>query len=222
MPTERELALKLGISRPSVREALIALEVDGRVDIRVGSGIYILPHVIDTPGPADAAIPIAGPFELLKARALFEGAAAEEAARIATPQDIAALDAAIAAMQAAEHPGPHSMAFDRAFHVAVADILGNDAVTRTISDLFDQRINPYFTQLASYFENADTWEAALREHMQIRDSIAAKDATGARRAMRNHLQNSQKRFSENFGEDMPSSPGAYPKNNHANRRKHPC
>jgi DNA-binding FadR family transcriptional regulator len=216
LPTERELALQLGISRPTVREALIALEVDGRVDIRVGSGIYVLPQQ-DAPSAAADAVPVAGPFEILKARALFEGAAAEEAARIATPQDITAINAAIEAMQAAQHPGPQSMALDRAFHVAVADILRNDAVTRTISDLFDQRINPYFTQLASYFENAGTWEAALREHQLIRDCIAAHDVSGARRAMRNHLRNSQKRFSENFGEGMPSPP----KTNGVKRRINP-
>ena len=198
LPTERELALQLGISRPTVREALIALEVDGRVRIRVGSGIYVLPPPPEP--PAATVAPAAGPFELLKARALIEGAVAEEAARVATPADIRKVDRVIARMRRAEHPGPHSMQVDRAFHIAIANILGNDAVTMVVGELFDQRVNPYFAQLASYFENADSWCAAVAEHQAIRDRLAAKDGSGARAAMQAHLQRSQERFSESFGE----------------------
>jgi DNA-binding FadR family transcriptional regulator len=204
LPTERDLAAQLCISRPTVREALIALEVDGRVSIRGGSGIYVLPP----PAAPSPAISAAGPFELLNARALFEGAVAEDAARHSTPATMRAVDEMIAAMEAAEHPGPQSMELDRAFHIAVADMLGNDAVTKVVGDLFDQRINPYFEQLASYFENAGSWNAALREHKVIRDRLAARDAAGAASAMRTHLQNSQKRFSESFGKGLPPMPKA--------------
>lgn len=209
LPTERELALQLGVSRPTVREALIALEVDGRVRIRVGSGIYVLPAPQE-PAPPSAA-PIAGPFELLKARALIEGAVAEEAARIARPADIRKLDRAMSDMRRAEHPGPLSMQVDRAFHIAIAEILGNDAVTAVIGDLFDQRINPYFAQLASYFENAASWQATVGEHQAIRDKLATGDAGGARAAMQAHLESSQRRFSESFGAGQPAtSPNSQP------------
>ncbi|MGL4243187.1 MAG: FadR/GntR family transcriptional regulator [Beijerinckiaceae bacterium] len=206
LPTERELAQRLEISRPTVREALIALEVDGLIDIRVGSGIYVLPISSKRPGrPAEGApTPIGGPFEILNARALFEGAVAEAAARIATPADIRAIDAAIGEMRSVAHPGPRTMALDRAFHVAVADILQNDAVTKTIGDLFDQRVTPYFAQLASYFEDAGSWSAAVDEHQAVRDRIAANDSEGAGVAMRRHLGNSQIRFSESFGEGLPA------------------
>jgi DNA-binding FadR family transcriptional regulator len=200
LPAERDLAILLGISRPTLREALIALEVDGRIRIHVGSGIYVLPT---QKGAVAAAVSAAGPFELLNARSLFESAVADAAARIATPADIAKVDATIAEMRSAQHPGPQSMVLDRAFHGAVADILGNDAVTKVVTDLFDQRINPYFIQLASYFENADSWHAALSEHEVIRDRLAANDGAGAAAAMRLHLQCSQARFSQNFGEAAP-------------------
>ncbi|MCU0885753.1 MAG: FadR family transcriptional regulator [Beijerinckiaceae bacterium] len=204
LPPERDLALQLGISRPTVREALIALEVDGRVSIRVGSGIHVLPPP-DTATQA-ATQPVAGPFEVLKARALIEGAIAEEAALIATPEALAPVDTAIAEMAAAIHPGAQSMAHDRAFHTAVADMLGNDAVTKVVGDLFDQRLHPYFAQLASYFEDAESWRAALAEHQAIRERLAAQDSAGARRAMKLHLHNSQLRFSKNFGEVLPIAP----------------
>ncbi len=204
LPTERELAQQLGISRPTVREALIALEVDGRVHIRVGSGIYVLPAPAV---PATASVvPVAGPFELLQARALFEGVVAEQAAMMATGADIRRVDDALFQMRAAQHPGPQSMDLDRAFHTSVADILGNDAVTHVVADLFNQRINPYFAQLASYFEDARSWGAALAEHEAIRNRIAANDGPGAREAMRAHLQSSQNRFAKSFGAAHAAKP----------------
>jgi DNA-binding FadR family transcriptional regulator len=207
LPTERELALQLGISRPTVREALIALEVDGLVDIRGGSGIYVTSQATSGANtPAPMVSPVAGPFEILNARALFEGAVAEAAAIAAKAEDIAAIDTALAQMTNAQHPSNQSMALDKAFHLAIADILNNDAITHTISDLFDQRINPYFEQLASYFENAKSWQDAIAEHRQIRDFIAANDGEGAKNAMRLHLQKSQLRFSENFGEGHLATP----------------
>src|SRR5688572_15537739 len=70
LPPERDLAKQLGVSRPSVREALIALEVEGYVEVRVGSGVYVV-----GPRTEDAAEPLStdsGPFELIRARWLIE------------------------------------------------------------------------------------------------------------------------------------------------------
>jgi DNA-binding FadR family transcriptional regulator len=81
LPPERDLARQLGVSRPSVREALIALEVEGMVEVRIGSGIYVLASTATLPanGP-DAA---AGPFELLRARYVIESECAALAAKSA-------------------------------------------------------------------------------------------------------------------------------------------
>jgi DNA-binding FadR family transcriptional regulator len=197
LPTERELAEQLKVSRPTVREALIALEVEGRVRIRVGSGIY----VIEPAGaaPVSAAAVIEGPFELLRAREFLESAIAEQAARVATKDDIARIDAALVAMENVEHPGEASMVHDRAFHVAIAGCLGNAVLVRVVGELFDQRLNPYFAQLAHYFENPTTWRTALDEHRAVRDAIAARQPKAARDAMRDHLAHSQERFAQNFG-----------------------
>lgn len=196
LPTERELAAKLGLSRPTVREALIALEVHGRVRIRVGSGIYVLPR------PEAPSLPeqthASGPFEILEARAVIEGALAEQAALRATAADVAALDAILAAAEEALGTGEEMLAIDRQFHVTVAAILQNDAIVHVVRDLFDQRMNPYFEQLASYFENAATWRTAWVEHRAVRDAIASRDAAGARAAMCRHLEQSKLRFSNTF------------------------
>ena len=94
LPTERDLAEQFKVSRPTVREALIALEVEGRVRIRVGSGIYVSEPAALRRAVAGSPI-IEGPFELLRAREFLEGAIAEQAARVATKDDIARIDASL-------------------------------------------------------------------------------------------------------------------------------
>ncbi|KQT54556.1 GntR family transcriptional regulator [Aureimonas sp. Leaf454] len=197
LPSERDLAEKLGISRPTVREALIALEVEGRIRIRVGSGIFVAPP---RPIRALGSDAIEGPFELLRARAFIEGALVQEAASLATPADIDTLDALLLRMERGIHVSQETIGADRAFHCAIVGILGNAVLVRFVGELFDQRINPYFERLSSYFENNDTWGEALEEHRAVRNAIAAKDGEAAKAAMNHHLQQSQRRFSLNFGE----------------------
>lgn len=196
LPPERELAEQMGISRPTIREALIALEVEGRVRIRVGSGIY----VTEPPSHAAPAGSEAGPFELLNARELVEGAVAAEAALHANPRDIAALDDVLARMDRQRHSASASVSLDREFHTRVAAMLGNDVLVRMIGELFDQRMNPYFERLSSYFEDRSTWRMALEEHRGVRDAIASGVPDAARAAMRDHLRRSQQRFTRNFEE----------------------
>src|SRR6218665_2184855 len=85
LPAERDLAKQLGVSRPSVREALIALEVEGWVEVLTGSGVYVLDRTgaVAKAGAAGAA-KIApdewGPLELIRARRVVEGEIASMAA----------------------------------------------------------------------------------------------------------------------------------------------
>lgn len=203
LPAERELAEKLGVSRPSVREALIALEVEGRVRIRMGSGVYVIEPVRRAPPlPAAAA---EGPFEILEARRLVEGAVCAEAAGKATPQHLAELDDILQQMAQPGLGSDQLVALDRAFHVATAAMLGNTVLVRCVGELFDQRMSPYFQKLARYFENAASWCAAVGEHRAIRDALAGCDAAAAREAMHAHLRASQERFSQSFGEGPVSS-----------------
>ncbi len=198
LPTERALADMLDVSRPTVREALIVLEVEGRVRIRVGSGIYVVsasghPHVF-----SDS--PIEGPFEILRARNFIESAVAEEAARHATAADVARLDVVLRLVPAALREGDQFLGLDRRFHTAVAAILGNSVLERSVGELFDLRINPYFERLARHTEDDSSRSAALAEHIEIRDAIAARDPAAARAAMRRHLENSHRRFERDLGE----------------------
>jgi DNA-binding FadR family transcriptional regulator len=198
LPTERELAEQFGLSRPTVREALIALEVEGRIRIRVGSGIYVRSNGAKTRPPDRNNDE--GPFELLRAREFVEGAIAAEAALQARAEDIQKLDDVLSQMRGTSHPSAETIRYDRDFHTGVAGILCNAVLVRFIGEMFDQRLNPYFERLSSYFENTQSWQAALEEHVAVRDAIAAGDADGAKTAMQEHLRRSQLRFSRNFGE----------------------
>jgi DNA-binding FadR family transcriptional regulator len=200
LPAERDLAERFAVSRPTVREALIVLEVEGYIHIRMGSGVYVTNRL----HPAPAILPVDdsdGPFEILQARSIIESAIAEEAAKLATPGHVAALDACLQRMESAIGNPVNMLVHDRAFHTAITDIIGNATLHNFTGHIFDRRMTPYFERLASHFEGPETWRAALEEHTVIRNAIAANDGTGARDAMRRHLRLSQKRFSESFGEE---------------------
>jgi DNA-binding FadR family transcriptional regulator len=198
LPTERELASQLGVSRPTVREALIALEVEGRLRIRVGSGIYVI-EPLPNPVIFNTAS-IEGPFEILRARAFVESAVAEEAARHAKAEDIARLDAVLAEATGLNIGGDEFLMLDRRFHTAITETLNNGVLVRCVGELFDLRINPYFERLARHTLDALAWRFAHEEHVAIRDAIAARDPAQARAAMHEHLERSHQRFARDFGE----------------------
>lgn len=205
LPGERELAEQLAVSRPTIREALIALEVEGFVHIRMGSGIYVIQQ-----RPRRSAFhpeDLEGPFELLRARSLIECAIAEEAARVVTPAHVAAMDEVLTKMASNFHSPQTSIGYDRDFHTTVAGIIENSALNRFVGELFDQRMTPYFEKLASYFEGPASWQQAFAEHRAIRDAIAAGDPVAAKAAMQFHLLQSQARFSESFGEEPDAERG---------------
>jgi GntR family transcriptional regulator, transcriptional repressor for pyruvate dehydrogenase complex len=95
LPPERDLAAQLGVSRPSVREALIALEVEGLVEVRMGSGVYVTALEGASRGAANAL----GPFDIIRARALIEAELAALAAKARTPALLKKLRAAVKAME---------------------------------------------------------------------------------------------------------------------------
>src|ERR1700759_3948390 len=120
LPSERDLAAQLGVSRPSVREALIALEVAGKVEVRVGAGIFVSARrpVAGAPDPAKEG---QGPFELLRARWLVEGEIAAEAARSGKPEELEIVRNAVAEMARNQNQRREADAADRNFHLGIAE-----------------------------------------------------------------------------------------------------
>jgi len=196
LPPERDLARQLGVSRPSVREALIALEVEGYVEVRVGSGVYVQgarPQAKTVALSSDT-----GPFELIRARWLIEGECAALAARHATKAQVRAMGQALAVMESDRIRGD-PLASDRLFHLRVAEGCGNSALALVVQVLWDQRMGPLFLRLEHHFDSPGLWGAAVKEHREVLAAIRKRDAAGARAAMRRHMNHAAKRFSTSWG-----------------------
>jgi DNA-binding FadR family transcriptional regulator len=180
------------VSRPSVREALIALEVEGLVDVRIGSGIYVLNGSRAGAGEVEAA---AGPFELLRARWVIEGECAALAAKFAKKAHIVAIEEALETMQEEHRAGTQPLSGDRMFHLRVAEATGNGALVQVVRMLWEERTGSLYKQLEHHYDAPELWEAALAEHRAVLKAIAGHDQSGARAAMQRHLNQAHKRFS---------------------------
>jgi len=199
LPAERDLARQLGVSRPSVREALIALEVEGWVEVRTGSGVYVLERGGKANGRA-VKVPASewGPLELLRARRVIEGEIAALAATEARRKQVEAIRAAIASMHDDADKGVQPRAGDRAFHTAVAQAAGNVVLSETVQTFWDARRGPLFEKLGAHFESVPSWRKAIAEHELVYDAIQARDGNAAREAMHHHLDKAHSRFSASW------------------------
>ena len=200
LPAERDLAIQLGFSRPSVREALIALEVEGVIDVRTGSGIYVKTlgkkknpktSAIDTPAEW-------GPLEVMRARSLIEAEMAALAAEHANDQDVKAMATALKAMQKDAQAGRIPRDSDIAFHMAIAKACANSVMQDTLGLYLQARNGPLFERLGDYFESPASWVAAIEEHQEVLHAIESRDPKLARRTMQKHLNQAHKRFSASW------------------------
>lgn len=194
LPPERDLAQQLGVSRPSLREALIALEIAGSVEIRQGSGVYVCRVTERSPkaltGLGDS------PSELMQARAVLEGSVIVLAAALTTPERLVRLRETLDAMRALIEAGRSPLEHDRAFHVCIAEMSGNLVLVRMVTELFDERHSPISTRLSGHAESSHTWAAALEEHGAIYRALEERDPLAAQSAMRSHLKASEVRWIE--------------------------
>ena len=199
LPAERDLAKQLGVSRPSVREALIAMEVEGWVEVRTGSGVYVLDRAQHTQS-AEKTIATTewGPLELIRARRVVEGEMAAIAAVQAKRKHIDAMRQALADMARDASAGVLPLEGDRAFHSAIVESTGNVVLVETVHSFWDSRRGPLFTRLGGYFETVQSWRSAIAEHTTILDAIAAHDGPAARAAMHTHMDKSHHRFSASW------------------------
>ena len=184
IPSERELADEYKVSRPTIREAMIALEVIGIVRSRHGSGIF----VVDNP-PLDAptiGLDI-GAFELTEARRLFEAEAAALAAVSISDEEIATLEALIGDMERenlANISGEHA---DREFHLTIARATRNSAVVDVVESLWDARYrSPLCAHMLERARSVGV-QPRIDEHQFILAALRNRDPKAARKAMRDHL-----------------------------------
>ncbi|WP_050463128.1 FadR/GntR family transcriptional regulator [Herbaspirillum autotrophicum] len=197
LPSERDLAVQLGVSRPSLREALIALEVEGYIEVLMGSGIYVCPPLPPTEGEIDLSSE-EGPLELIRARGVLEGEVAAMAARLGKKAQIDAIEAAFDNMIANTNAGINPLDADRLFHIRIAEATGNSVLVGLVTQLFDARLGPLFNRLHSHFDNQVVWNQAVEEHGRVMKALRAKDPDMARAAMQRHMDISFKRYSANL------------------------
>ncbi|MBV9931740.1 MAG: FadR family transcriptional regulator [Alphaproteobacteria bacterium] len=183
LPAERDLAEEHNVSRPVVREAMIALEVQGLVEVRLGAGAYVrrLPQSGDSP-----AFNVTG-FELTEARLLFEGEAAALAATQITDEELDRLDALVDRIAAENAQPSFSDAADRDFHLLIAAATRNALIARTIEYYWDLRSSsPECALLHRHARDADM-RPVVDHHRTIAAALRAHDPAAARAAMRSHL-----------------------------------
>lgn len=201
LPPERDLAKQLGVSRPSVREALIALEVEGFVEVRIGSGVYVTSADSRRAGARSgkaALPPDSGPFELIEARRLVESECAAQAAKHASAAQVRRMKAALASMRTDGKRNVVPLEGDQRFHECVADASGNSALAMLVRTLWAQRTGPLFLRLEHHFDTPALWSAAIAEHQAILAAIESRDPGAARAAMRRHLDMAARRFKVSF------------------------
>ena len=207
LPAERDLAAQIGVSRPSVREALIALEVEGWVEVRSGSGVYVLRNTAPVT-PTKAAYDEWGPLELIMARGLIEGEAAALAAQHASKEHITSMTDALAKMKQALKDGKDPLAGDELFHQAISRACSNEVLVDTISRYWQARRSPLYLRLADYFERPASWRAVMTEHSAVLRAIKNRDPSAAREAMQGHMSKALARFSAGWHLANPPAPGS--------------
>lgn len=197
LPAERDLAVQLGVSRPSLREALIALEVQGYIEVHMGSGIYVCkPPAVRAKAPDISREE--GPLELIRARALLEGEVAATAARVGRKPQFDAIADAIKTMAEVAGTGATPIEADKLFHVRIAEATGNSVLVDIVARLFDFRLGPLFDQLHSHFETPEVWSDAIEEHKKILKALRARNPELARAAMQEHMEIAYKRLSSSL------------------------
>lgn len=182
LPGERELAERFEVSRVTVREAEIALQATGLIRIKTGSGVY----VAEAPAAVSGELPEVSAFELTEARSLFESEAAALAAPIIADDQLARLDALLAAM-ANDDDEDRLTEIDREFHLTIASASGNKAIIHVVETLW--RMRTELPAVRVTHQSVCHHDARLRqeEHAAIVRALHARDASGARVAMRQHF-----------------------------------
>jgi GntR family transcriptional repressor for pyruvate dehydrogenase complex len=196
LPSERELMLHFGVGRPAIREALFALHRMGLVVVANGER----PRV-SSPTPKTLLGELAGAARLMlakpegmhhfqQARALFECALAEEAARVATPDDIVALEKALAANHDAIGDDTRFMRSDVHFHFTMATIPRNPIYVA----LHEAIVEWLVEQRSVSLRKSGTDELAYQSHRAIFEAIKTHDIAAAGQAMRRHLDEIADRY----------------------------
>ncbi|MHC0053536.1 FadR/GntR family transcriptional regulator [Actibacterium sp. D379-3] len=206
LPSERELSEQLGVSRPSLREAVAELQARGLLISRAGAGIF----VADVLGSAfsEALIRLFAEhdeavFDYIAFRRDLEGLAAERAARRASDTDLQVIDTIFRKMEAAHSKrNPEDEArLDAEFHMSIIEASHNVVMLHMMRSMFDLLREGVFYNRQVMFKQRTTRGALLDQHRAINDALQARDGPGARAAVEAHLNYVQGALSDQQSAD---------------------
>lgn len=201
LPTERELAEQFQVSRTAVREALKTLAQKGLVEMRTGRGTIVIDGASEAlQDSLDLAMKlqlgeVGGSRSLVEVREILEVEIAGRAAAHATADDIAAMRAAVEAMDVYLHDADQFIAADNQFHEALAQATQNALILILVKSI----VNLLSEQRKQIFTTSGGPQRGQIHHKNILQSVIAHDPEAARAAMRAHLQ----QVSEDVGEFLP-------------------
>ena len=192
LPPERDLSERMGVSRPSLRDAIADLQERGLVESRPGAGVY----VAEVLGSAfsDALVALFASheeavFDYVAFRRDMEGLAAERAARRGSDTDLAVVDAIFHKMEAAHQKRDPSdeAALDAQFHMAIIEASHNVVMLHMMRSMYDLLRQGVFYNRQMMFKNRTTRAMLLDQHRAINDALQARDPVAARAAVEAHL-----------------------------------
>ncbi|WP_300071865.1 FCD domain-containing protein [uncultured Ruegeria sp.] len=192
LPSERELAERMGVSRPSLREAISDLQDQGLLTAKAGSGIYVAevlgsafsPALIQLFSSHDEAV-----FDYLSFRRDMEGLAAERATRLGSESDLKVVQTIFDKMVAAHdrNATEEEAQLDAQFHMAIIEASHNVVMLHMMRSMFDLLRQGVFYNRQMMFQQRTTRDAILDQHRAINDALQDRDPKGAREAVEHHL-----------------------------------
>jgi len=200
IPSERDLATALGVSRPSVREAIMVLEAMGFLDSRQGGGTYVRSLTeITIADPLSNIIGGKDPkilHSLTEVRMGLETWSAYLAAKRATDEQIERMRALYMIMEKQAAVGGWDAEIDAKFHYVITEATQNTIqvhVLNTIHTLFQTNI---MVALTEFYQKEGYLEILLAHHLEILEAIAAHDPERAQKAMRVHIELVEEKMKE--------------------------
>lgn len=192
LPAERELSERLGVSRPSLREAVAQLQDQGLLATRAGAGIYVADVLGSAFSPAliqlfrnhDEAM-----YDYMSFRRDMEGLAAERAARFGSDSDLKVLQTIFDKMEVAQsrRNTQDEARLDALFHSAIIEASHNVIMLHMMRSMFDLLNEGVFYNQQVMFKQRTSRAALLEQHRAINDAIQARAPEDARRAVEDHL-----------------------------------
>lgn len=196
LPAERTLAKMFNVSRSSIREALIVLETENRVEVRGGAGVFVsMPNIPATAPELGMLAEAPGALDIFHARGLIEPAVAALAAVNAGDAQLSRLHKALGDMFCSSPDDPSYIEFDRLFHMLLAESCGNSSLYRAMEALWHFRTDKPYMELEDLPYSPPVWQSAVLEHREILLAVSQHDAQAAHAAMRRHLDRALARLS---------------------------